>query len=192
MCPSAVARNVLPTPTGPRINALWFSSTKRIEVGCLGPHPGRPPVTAGHLVGEHHLQEVDVRHRALPCRRQSLGQGVGHLAEPQRREDGPELGRDRQGRRAHLDTSTVAMNSDLSRANRPWIGMGSGGFSLCSASVARSIIRAISFTLIASASRARSHAISTRCDPHFFTRLSSRYAWRILVQGSGLSSTFST
>ena len=88
MCPSAVARCVLPTPTGPRTQAPRASSRKRrraqlvpelavepdtgvgleglqphggVELGGAGAQLGRRAVAAVDLVGEHELQEVGVR-----------------------------------------------------------------------------------------------------------------------------------
>ena len=52
---------------------------------------------------------------------------------------------------------------------------------------ARSSIRPTRVTLTASASRARWQASSTRSAPYFLTSDSSRYTWRIRVQGSGES-----
>jgi hypothetical protein len=114
MCPSAVARCVLPTPTGGEQQRA-VGAVEEAQAGELGPvllvvahrRGGVPGVeaharvqaggpgaqrrgvglAAGDLIGENELEEVGVRQMLLLGQDEPLGQGVGQLAELQGAQD---------------------------------------------------------------------------------------------------------
>ena len=122
MWPSACARKVLPTPTGPTMATCAWASRNRSEASSLseraveGDLRGRVPrletqggiearpldaqrdgeaVAPRDLIAEDEEQEVLVRHLLLTGERESLGQRVEHARELQTTEHGFQIGTDR-------------------------------------------------------------------------------------------------
>ena len=128
MWPSACARKVFPTPTGPTIATWAWVSRKRSEVelveeGAVEGHLGRgvpglqahggvevraldaegdgQALPAGDLVAEDQQQEILVRHLLLAREHEPLGQGVEHAREFEPTEGGLQIGAD--GVSGHAD-----------------------------------------------------------------------------------------
>ena len=135
MCPSAVARWVLPTPTGPRTRTPCAGLGEpqagqvreqgpvvgevvglvpgvqphgRVQAGGAGAQHRRAGLAAGDLVGQEQLEERGVAHLALPGQREPLGQGVLEPAELERLQR-PASGRRRPGRSARLCVVVVVL-----------------------------------------------------------------------------------
>src|SRR5262252_4238565 len=92
MWPSAWARKVLPTPTGPTIATCACASRKRSVVSSLRSARSKvtldvgddgEAVTPRRFVGEDEGEEVLMRQLLLPREDESLGQRVEHASELQ-------------------------------------------------------------------------------------------------------------
>ena len=126
MWPRAMARCVLPTPTGPRIRAPWgaveepqgdqfvpqllvvadgggrvpgFGAHGGVQAGVLGAQGDGPGFAAGDFVGQDQLEEVGVGHVTLTGEGEAFGQGGGELAELEGAQGGFEVGAERVGQR---------------------------------------------------------------------------------------------
>ena len=142
----------------------------RVQLGRPGPHTGRGGVTAGHLVAEQLLEELDVAEVVATRQRQALGQRGDKLAELEATHEDLELGRDRRRGRAHCPASVALVNSEGSRAKRPWITTGLGrhvGIGIFSGPFehARDEVHVDRLGL-----EGPRQASSTRSGPHFLTR----------------------
>ena len=139
---------VLPTPTGPRIKALWPASTKRrehsssqtgsveadlgggvpvlqahvgVESGGAGPQGGGGGLAAGDLVGEDQLEELGVAQFLGLGQRQPFGEGVEAAAQLDLRA-GPSSARPRccgcRGGHAAIHRSALSAASGFRRRKR--------------------------------------------------------------------------
>ena len=124
MWPSAVARWVLPTPTGqdedagaglgepqggqvgPQVPVVGevglvvegVQAHRGVQAGLGSPQSGGAAFAAGYLVGEDEFEERGVAELLLPGQVEAFGQGVGHAAEFEGAQGAGQIGADRVDR----------------------------------------------------------------------------------------------
>ena len=157
-----------------------------VEAGGAGAPLGGGGVAAGDLVGEDELEELGVAQVAGPGQGEPLGEGGEQLAELDPAQQRPQLGGDDRRGRAHAAPPAVSWPGAAgrwpvakwaaSRANRGGVCRGTAArpCGSCWSSVARSSIRPISGTLMASASSARAQARLDRPRPPFADQAEQR------------------
>ena len=194
MCPRAVARKVLPTPTGSEDEGVaglvdeahrhelgpdglvvgdlggvvpGLEHHGRVELGRPGPQTGRGGVAALHLVGEQLLEELGVGEVVAAGQRQALGQGGRGAGRASVGASATLSSGETDGRgRAHRPGLLGAWRTRRGRGRSgPGSRPGSGGCRPRCLRGPRSSMRETRLTSTASASRARAAGLLDPLGP---------------------------